>query len=147
MWNTRGLLIWLSIPSAACALMCNCTCNPTFPKCSHHVTDDNVRASPPLNRAYEHSPSAPTRSLRLQALVWSLGPIHGVEREAMRRDVPCLMLLIPACAVSAIATSAYCGMQNQYDINLTEARGHLSKSGGSYACSREGEISARSDML
>ena len=53
--------MWLSIPSAACALMCNCTCNPTFrPKCSHHVTDDNVRASPPLNRAYEHSPSAPT---------------------------------------------------------------------------------------
>ena len=73
----------------------------------------------------------------------------------MRRDVPCRMLLIPPCAVSAIATSDFCGMQNQRHqlvallegYNPTEARGHLSKFRGSYVCSREGEISALSDML
>ena len=32
---------------------------PCFPSCIHHFSDANVRASPRLNRAYEHSPSVP----------------------------------------------------------------------------------------
>ena len=53
-----------------------------------------------------------TRSLRLQALVWSLGPVHGVEREAMRRDVPCRMQNAADTIMRGIGHSKYVPFQN-----------------------------------